>query len=91
MKRSPRTDAVDNDDAPSNTTAGVAVNPTIDNNAIDGKSTVDNTACSNATGGNTTNPTVSNDTSRGATSSNGTTDVVCITSNTTTGFDRDNK
>ncbi len=75
-KRSPRTDAVNNNATPSNVTAGVAIDPTIDNNAINGKITVDDAAPSNATGGNTTNPTVNDDTGRGATSSNGTADVV---------------
>ncbi len=78
-KNSPGTDAVDNNAAPSNATAGVAINPTINNNAINGKSTVDDTAPSNATGGNTANPTVNNNTGRGATSSNGTADAVCDT------------
>jgi hypothetical protein len=90
-KRSPGTDVVDNDAAPSNATAGVAGDPTIDDNAIDGKSTVDNATPSNPTGGNTANPTINNDTGRGATSSNGTTDVVCNTSNATTGVDGNNK
>jgi hypothetical protein len=90
-KRSPGTDTVDNDAAPSNATAGVAVNPTINNNGIDEKSTVDDAAPSNATGGNTANPAVNNDTGRGATSSNGTADVVCDASNATTGVDGNNK
>jgi hypothetical protein len=90
-KRSPGTDTVNNDAPPSNATAGVAVDPTIDDNAIDGKSTVDDAAPSNATGGNTANPTVNDDTGRGATSSNGTTDVVCNASNAITGVDGDNK
>ncbi len=67
-KRSPGTDAVHNDAAPLTATVGVAVNPTIDDNAIDEKSTADKAAPSNATGGNTANPTVNNDTGRGATS-----------------------
>jgi hypothetical protein len=82
---------LDNNATPSNATAGVAINPTINDNTINGKSTVDNTAPSNATGGNTANPTINNNTGRGATSSNGTADVVCDTSNTTTGVDSDNK
>jgi hypothetical protein len=86
-KHSPRTDTVANDAAPSNATAGVAVNPTINDNVINGKSTVNNAAPSNATGGNTANPTINNDTGRGATSSNGTADVVCNASNATTGVD----
>jgi hypothetical protein len=90
-KRSPRTDAVDNDAAPSNATAGIAIDPTIYDSAINGKSTVDNAAPSNATGGNTANPTINNDSGRGATSSNGTADVVCNASNATTGVDGDNK
>jgi hypothetical protein len=90
-KRSPRTDAVDNDAAPSNATAGVAVNPTINNYGINGKSTVDDAAPSNATGGNTANPTINDNTGRVATSSNGTADVVCNASNATTGVDGDNK
>ncbi len=90
-KRSPGTDAVNNDAAPSNATAGVAIDPTINDNAINGKSTIDNTAPSNATGGNTANPTVNDDTGRGATSSNGTADVVCDASNATKGVDGNNK
>jgi hypothetical protein len=90
-KHSLRTDAVDNNAAPANATAGVAVDPTINDDAIDGKSTVDNAAPSNAAGGNTPNPTVNDDTGRGATSSNGTADVVCDASNATTGVDGDNK
>jgi hypothetical protein len=90
-KRSPGTDAVNNNAAPSNATAGVAVNPTIDNNAINGKSTINDTAPSNATGGNTANPTINNDTGRGATSSNGTADIVCDASNVTTGVDGNSK
>jgi hypothetical protein len=90
-KRSPETDAVNNDAAPSNATAGVAFDPTINDNAINGKSTVDDAAPSNATGGNTANPTINDDTGRGATSSNGTADVVCNASNATTGVDGDNK
>jgi hypothetical protein len=90
-KPSPRLDAVNNNASPSNATAGVAVNPTIDNNVINGKSTVDNAAPSNTTGGNTPNPTVNNDTGRGATFSNRTADVVCDVSNTTTGVDGNNK
>jgi hypothetical protein len=70
-KNSPGTDAVDNDAAPSNATAGVAVNPTINDDAINGKSTIDDAAPSNATGGNTANPTINNNIGRGATSSNG--------------------
>jgi hypothetical protein len=90
-KHYPETDAVDNDAAPSNNTAGVAIDPTIDNNAINWKSTINDAAPSNATGGNTTNPTVNNDTGRGATSSNRTADIVCDASNATTGVDGDNK
>jgi hypothetical protein len=90
-KRFPGTDAVDNNAAPSNTTAEVAVNPTIDNNAINGKSTDNAAAPSNATGGNTANPTINDDTGRGATSSNGTAVVVCNASNATTGVDGNNK
>jgi hypothetical protein len=90
-KLPPGKDAVDNNAAPSNATAGVTVDPTIDNNAINGKSTVNNAAPSSATGGNTANPTINNNTSRGATSSNGTADVVCDASNTTTGVDGDSK
>jgi hypothetical protein len=90
-KRSSGTDPVNNDAAPSNTTAGVVVNPTIDDNAINGKSTVDAAAPSNATGGNTANPTINDNTGRGATSSKGTADVVCDASNATTGVDSDNK
>ncbi len=90
-KRSPGTDAVDNNAAPSNATVGVAVNPTIDDDAVNGKSTVDNAATSNATGGNTANLTVNKDTGRGATSSNGIADVVCDASNATTGVDGNNK
>jgi hypothetical protein len=90
-KRSPGTDAVDNDAAPSIATAGVSINPTIDNNTINGKSTIDNATPSNATGGNTANPTVNNNTGRGATSSNGTADVVCDASNTTTGVEGNNE
>jgi hypothetical protein len=90
-KSSPGTDAVDNDAPPSNATAGVTVNPTINDNTINGKSTVNNVAPSNATGGNTANPTVNNNTGRGATSSNGTADIVCDASNATTGVDGNNK
>jgi hypothetical protein len=90
-KHFPGTDAVDNNAAPSNATAGVAVNPTINDNMINGKSTVNDAAPSNATGGNTANPTVNDDTGRGATSSNGTADVVCDASNDTTGVDGNNK
>jgi hypothetical protein len=90
-KRSPGTDVVDNNVTPSNTTVGVTVDPTIDNNVIDGKSTINDAAPSNATGGNTANPTNNDDTGRGATSSNKTTDVVCNASNTTTGVDGDNE
>jgi hypothetical protein len=90
-KRSPGMDAVNNDATPSHATAGVAVDPAIDNNAIDGRSTVNNAAPSNATRGNTTNPTVNNDTGRGATTSNGTADIVCNASNATTGVDGNNK
>jgi hypothetical protein len=90
-KRSPGTDAVVNNAAPSNATAGVAIDPTINNDAINGKSTVNDAAPSNATGGNTANPTINNNTGRGATSSNGTADVVCDTSNATTGVDDVNK
>jgi hypothetical protein len=90
-KCSPGRDAVDNNAAPSNTTAGVAVNPTINDNAINGKSAVNNAPASNATGGNTANPTVNNDTGRGATSSNGTADIVCDASNATTGVDGNNE
>jgi hypothetical protein len=63
----------------------------INNDAIDGKSTVDDAAPSNATGGNTANPTVNDNTGRGATSSNGTADIVCDASNATTGVDDNNK
>jgi hypothetical protein len=90
-KRSPGMDTVNNAAAPSNATAEVAVNPTINNNAIDGKSTINNAAPSNATGGNTANPTVNDDTGRDATSSNRATDVVCDTSNATIGVDGKNK
>jgi hypothetical protein len=90
-KHSPGTDTVNNNAAPSNATAGVAIDPTIDNNAINGKSTVNNAAPSNATGGNTANPTVNNNTGRGATSSNGTADVVCNASNATTDIDGNNE
>jgi hypothetical protein len=90
-KRSPGTGAVDNNATPSNATAGVAIDPTIDNDGIDGKSTVYDAAPSNATGGNTANLTINNDTGRGATSSNGTADVVCNALNATTGVDCDNK
>ncbi len=90
-KRSPGTDAVDNNASPSNATAGVALNPTIDDNAIDGKSTVNDAAPSNATGGNTANPTINDDTGRGATFSNGTADVVCDASNATTVDEGNNK
>jgi hypothetical protein len=90
-KRSPGTDVINNDAAPSSATVGVAVNPTIDDDAIDGKSTVDYAAPSNATGGNTANSTVNDDTGRGATSSNGTAGVVCDASNATTGVDGNNK
>jgi hypothetical protein len=89
-KRSPGTDAVDNYAAPSNTTAGVAVDSTIDDDAINGKSTVNNAAPSNVTRGNTANTTINNNTGRGATSSNGTADVVCNASNATTGVDSNN-
>jgi hypothetical protein len=89
-KHSPRTDTVDNDAAPSNATAGVAVDPAINNDAINGKGTTNNAASSNATGGNTANPTINDDTGRGATSS-GTADIVCNASNATTGVDGDNK
>ncbi len=87
----PGTDAVDNNAAPSNATVRVAVNPTIDDDAINGKSTVDDAAPSNATRGNTANPTVNNNTGRGATSSNGTADIVCESSNATTGVDGNNE
>jgi hypothetical protein len=90
-KHSPGTDSVDNDAAPSNPTAGVAVNPTINDDTIDGKSTVNDAAPSNATGGNTANPTINDNTGRGATSSNRTADVVCNASNATTGVDGNNK
>jgi hypothetical protein len=90
-KHSPGMDTVDNDAAPSNATAGVAVYPTINDNAIDRKSTVNNAAPSNATRGNTTNPTINDNTGRGATSSNGTANIVCDASNTTTGVDSNNK
>jgi hypothetical protein len=90
-KCSPGMDAVDNDAAPSNATAGVPVDPTINNNAINGESTVDDGPPSNATGGNTANPTINDDTGRGATSSNGTADVVCDASNATTGVDSNNE
>jgi hypothetical protein len=90
-KHSPGTDTVNNNSAPSNATARVAVNPTIDNNVNNGKSTVNDTAPSNATGGNTANPTINNNTGRGATSSNGTADAVCDASNATTGVDGNNK
>jgi hypothetical protein len=90
-KRSPRTDAVNNNAGPSNATEGVAIDPTINDDAIDGKSTVDDAAPSNATGGKTANPTVNDDTGRGATSSNRTADIVCNASNATTGVDGDNK
>jgi hypothetical protein len=90
-KSSPGTDAVNNNASPSNATAGATVDPTIDNDTINGKSTVNNVAPSNATEGNTANPTINNDTGRGATSSNGTADVVCDASNATTGVDGDNK
>ncbi len=90
-KHSPGMNAVNNDAAPSNSTAGVAVDPTIEDNATDGKSTVDDTAPSNATKGNTANPTINDNTGRGATSSNGTADVVCDASNATTGIDGNNK
>jgi hypothetical protein len=69
----------------------MSCNLTIDNNAINEKSTVNDAAPSNAIGCNTANPTVNNDTGRGATSSNGTTDIVCNASNATTGVDGDNK
>jgi hypothetical protein len=87
----PGTDAVDNDAAPSNATVGVAADPTIDNNAIDGKSSIDDAATSKATGGTTANPTINNDTGRGATSSNRTADIVCDASIATTGVDGGNK
>jgi hypothetical protein len=90
-KCSPETDAGDNVATPSNATAGVTVNPTIDNDMINGKSTVDNAAPSNATGGNTANHTINDNTGRGATSSNGTADVVCDASNATTGVDGNNE
>jgi hypothetical protein len=90
-KCSPGTHAVDNNATPSNATMGVTVNPTINDDAIDGKSTVNHTAPSNATGGNTANPTINNDTDRGATFSNGTPDIVCDASNATTGVDGNNK
>jgi hypothetical protein len=90
-KRSPGMDAVNNDAAPSNATAGVAVNPTINDDTINGKSTVNNATPSNTTGGNTASPTVNGNTGRGATSSNGTADVVCDASNATTGVDDDNE
>jgi hypothetical protein len=90
-KQSPGTDAVDNNATPSNATAGVAVDPTTDDDAINGKSTVDNATPSNATGGNTANPTINDNTGRGATSSNWTADVVCDASNATTGVDGNNK
>ncbi len=83
--------AVNNDATPSNTTAGVAVNPTIDNDAINGKSIVNDTAPSSATGGNTANPTINDNTGRGATSSNRTTVIVCNASNATTGVDGNNE
>jgi hypothetical protein len=69
-KGSPGTEAVNNDAAPSKATAGVAINPTINEDTINGKRTIDNPAPSNATRGNTANPTVNDDTGRGATSSN---------------------
>jgi hypothetical protein len=84
-------DAVNNNAAPSNATAGVAVNPIINDDGINGKSIVDNAAPSNATGGNTADPTINNDTGRGATSSNGTADIVCNASDATTGVDGNNK
>jgi hypothetical protein len=84
-------DTVNNDAAPSNATAGVAIDPTINDNAINGKSTIKNITPSNATGGNTANPTINNDTGKGATSSNGTADVVCNASNARTGVDGNNK
>jgi hypothetical protein len=90
-KHSPGMDSVKNNAAPYNATAGVAINPTINDNAINGKSTVNNAAPSNATRGNTANPTVNDDTGRGATSSNRTTDVVCNASNATTGVNSNNK
>jgi hypothetical protein len=90
-KCSPGTDAVDNNAAPSNATAGVAIDPTIDDDTINGKSTVNKAAPSNATGGNTATPTVNDDTGRDATSSNGTADIVCDASNATTGVDGNNK
>jgi hypothetical protein len=90
-KRSPEMDAVDNNAAPSNTTAGVAGNSTINTDAINGKSTINEAAPSNATGGNIANPTVNDDTGRGATSSNGTADVVWDASNATTGVNGNNK
>jgi hypothetical protein len=82
---------IDNNAASSNANAGVAVDCTINNNTVNGKSTVDDAAPSNTTGGNTANPTVNNNTGRGANSSNGTADVVCNASNTPTGVDGDNK
>ncbi len=90
-KYSPGMDAVNNNATPSNATAGVAVNPTIDDNAIDGKSTINKAAPSNATGGNTANPTINNNIGRGATFSNGTAEVVCDASNATTGVDGNNE
>jgi hypothetical protein len=90
-KHSSGTEAVNNDAAPSNATARVAIDSTIKNKAINGKSTVNDAVPSNATGGNTANPTVNDDTGRGATSSNGTADIVCDASNATTGVDGDNK
>jgi hypothetical protein len=90
-KRSPRMDAVNNDAAPSNATAGVAADPTINDDVIDGKSTIDDAAPSNATMDNTADPTVNDNTGRGATSFNGTADVVCDTSNATTGVDSNNE
>jgi hypothetical protein len=90
-KRSPGMDAVNNNATPSNATAGVTIDLIINDNEIDGKSTVDDAAPSNATGGNTANPTINNNTGRGATSSNRTADVVCDASNATTGVDGNNK
>jgi hypothetical protein len=87
----PRTSAVNNNAAPSNATAGVAVDPTIDNDTIDGKSTIYDAAPSNATRVNTANSTVNKDTGRGATSSNRTAHIVCDASNATTGVDGNNK
>jgi hypothetical protein len=84
-------DTVDNNAIPSNATAGVAIDPTIGDDAINGKSTANDAAPSNATRGNTANPTINDNTGRGATSSNGTVDIVCYGSNATTSVDGDNK